>query len=397
MTNIVSILDSSVPGSLLLFDELGAGTDPIEGAALAISIIEHARKKDVLIAATTHYAELKSYAVSSKGVVNASCEFDVETLRPTFKLITGVPGKSNAFAISKRLGLSEAIIEDAKSRVNIENAAFEDALAGLEETRLTLESERNETTRLLRDADADRRSAEELRVHLDKERSKAVDNAKREAVKIIETARQTADSVMNELNELRRKASSEADLKKLNDEKANLLRRLNSAEDELNSPVDETPQAPPSREIIPGDKVRLRSLGTLADVVTVSTDGVLSLQAGIMKITVRSDEVSLVEDESKLEIKKHINKSEAKLRTRTVEPELDLRGMNTDEAIPVMEQFIDNAWLAKLESVTIIHGKGTGVLRRAVHDSLRRDKHSIKSFRLGVYGEGEDGVTIVKL
>jgi len=350
-----------------------------------------------LIAATTHYAELKSYALTSKGVVNASCEFDVETLRPTYKLITGVPGKSNAFAISKRLGLPESIIEDAKSRVNTENAAFEDALAGLEETRLTLESERNETTRLLRDADADRRSAEELKAHLDKERSKAVDKAKREAAKIIETARQTADSVLSELNELRRKANNEADLKKLNDEKANLLRRLNKAEDALDSPIDEAPQAPPSRDILPGDKVRLRGLGTLADVVSVNADGVLSLQAGIMKITVRPDEVSLVEDESKLEIKKHINKSEAKLRTLTVKPELDIRGMNTDEAIPVLEQFIDNARLANLGSVTIIHGKGTGVLRRAVHNSLRRDKHSIKSFRLGVYGEGEDGVTVAEL
>jgi DNA mismatch repair protein MutS2 len=362
-----------------------------------MSIIEHARKTKALIAATTHYAELKSYAVSSKGVANASCEFDVETLKPTYKLITGIPGKSNAFAISKRLGLPDEIIEDAKTRVNTENAAFEDALVGLEKTRLTLESERNEATKLLRDADADRRQAEELKTRLDKERGKAVSAAKREAATIIDNARKTAESVMNELDELRRKLISEADTTKLNDEKADLLRRLNEAENTLDETIEEIPATKPSREIIPGDKVRLRSLGTLADVVGVSSDGILSLQAGIMKITVRIDEVSLVEDESFNDVKKHIKKSEAKLREITVKPEIDLRGMNTDEALPIMEQFIDNARLAKLNTVIIIHGKGTGTLRRAVQDSLRRDKHGIKSFRLGVYGEGENGVTVVEL
>jgi len=397
MTNIVAILDSTEYDSLLLFDELGAGTDPVEGAALAISIIEHARKKGSLIAATTHYAELKSYAVTSNGVVNASCEFDVETLKPTFKLIIGVPGKSNAFAISKRLGLPDEVIEYARERVSTESVAFEDALTDLEETRLSLESQRDEAKKLLREADADRHRAKELKRHLDNERDKAANTAKREAARILDDARKTAEAVMEELQKIRKKATSDSNLQELNEAKADMFRKINEAEDSLGGVVEETEYTPPTREIIPGDKVRLRSLGTLADVIDISPDGVLSLQAGVIKVTARYDEVTLVEGEMQPEIKKHIRESEAKLRELTVKPEVDLRGMNTDEAIPILERFIDNARSAKLNTVTIIHGKGTGKLRQAVHNNLRREQRSIKSFRLGLYGEGEDGVTIVEL
>ena len=400
MTNIVSILEQASFDSLLMFDELGAGTDPIEGAALAISIIEHARKTGALIAATTHYAELKSYAVTSEGVSNASCEFDVETLRPTYKLIIGIPGKSNAFAISKRLGLSDDIIDDAKNRLSSDNAAFEDALLELEETRLSLEKERDEITRLHRDAVADREQSATLKARLDKELATSADRAKRDASKIIEDARQTADSVIDELNNLRKKATNDAYLQNLGEDKANLLRKLNEAEHEIGDssnvyePGDE---AVNSRAIVAGDRVKLRSIGTLADVVAVGSDGTLSLRAGIMNVTVGADEVILVPSDSASEIKKHIAKSEAKLRSVSAKPELDIRGMNVDEALPIVERFIDNAKMAKLTTVSIIHGKGTGVLRKAVHTSLKRDKHGIKSFRLGVYGEGEDGVTIVSL
>jgi len=400
MTNIVSILEQASFDSLLMFDELGAGTDPIEGAALAISIIEHARKTGALIAATTHYAELKSYAVTSEGVSNASCEFDVETLRPTYKLIIGIPGKSNAFAISKRLGLPDDIIDDAKNRLSSDNAAFEDALLELEETRLSLEKERDEITRLHRDAVADREQSATLKARLDKELATSADRAKRDASKIIEDARQTADSVIDELNNLRKKATNDAYLQNLGEDKANLLRKLNEAEHEIGDssnvyePGDE---AVNSRAIVAGDRVKLRSIGTLADVVAVGSDGTLSLRAGIMNVTVGADEVILVPSDSASEIKKHIAKSEAKLRSVSAKPELDIRGMNVDEALPIVERFIDNAKMAKLTTVSIIHGKGTGVLRKAVHTSLKRDKHGIKSFRLGVYGEGEDGVTIVSL
>jgi len=397
MTNIVSILESSEPDSLLMFDELGAGTDPVEGAALAISIIEHARKKGSLIAATTHYAELKSFAVTSPGVVNASCEFDVETLRPTYKLIIGIPGKSNAFAISKRLGLPDEVIEDAKERVSTESAAFEDALSDLEKTRLSLESDRSETEKLLRKADEDMRKAGELKTQLDIEHEKANQTAKREAAQILEDARKTAESVMNELQRIRQKEANEQDLQKLNKSKAELFRKINEAEDSLGAVPAEQDFSPPSRKIVPGDRVKLLSLGTFADVISISSDDVLTLQAGIMKITARSDEVTLVENEIQPEIKKQIKKSEAKLREVITKPEVDLRGMSTDEAIPVLERFIDNAKIAKLNTVMIIHGKGTGTLRKAVHNNLRREQRGIKSFRLGVYGEGEDGVTVVEL
>jgi len=397
MTNIVGILENCESGSLLLFDELGAGTDPVEGAALAMAVIEHARARGALIAATTHYAELKTYAVNSPGVANASCEFDVETLRPTFRLIIGIPGKSNAFAISRRLGLPDVVIEDARSRVNTENAAFEDALASLEATRVGLEGERLEAGRLLRDAREDRRKAEEFKSRLDAEREKAAKTAKREAAGILDGARRTAESVMEELREMRRKAANGTDWQKLNEEKAELFRRLNEAEDELSAADDvEDDDSPPSRAPVPGDRVKLRGLGTVADVISVSPEGVLTLQAGIMKITVRQEEVRLVEDGPQPEIKKQLARSEAKLREMVAKPEIDLRGMLTDEAIPVLERFLDSARMAKLNSVTVIHGKGTGALRQAVHQCLRREQRMIKSFRLGRFGEGEDGVTIVE-
>jgi len=397
MTNIVGILENCESGSLLLFDELGAGTDPVEGAALAMAIIEHARSRGALVAATTHYAELKTYAVNSQGVASASCEFDVETLRPTFRLIIGIPGKSNAFAISKRLGLPDAVIEDARGRVNTENAAFEDALASLEAARVKLEGERLEAGQLLRDAKEDRRKAEEYRSRLETEREKAAKTAKREAAGILDSARKSAESAMEELRDMRRKAVDGTDWQKLNEDKAELFRRLNEAEDDLNTAIEEEDEPPPSRDPAPGDRVKLLGLGTTADVISISSEGVLSLQAGIMKITARLEEVRLIEGEPQPEIKKHLAKSEARLREVAAKPEVDLRGMLTDEAIPVLERFLDSARLAKLNSVTVIHGKGTGALRQAVHQCLRREQRMIKSFRLGRFGEGEDGVTIVEL
>ena len=396
MTNIVAILDSCEADSMLLFDEMGAGTDPVEGAALAIAIIEHVRRKGALVVATTHYAELKTYAMTSSGVVNASCEFDIETLRPTYRLITGIPGKSNAFAISKRLGLPEEIIDDARGRVNTENAVFEDALASLESTRVTLEGERLEAGKLLRDAEEKSRQAEEHKIFLEREREKAAEIAKREAARILDEARNMAESVMDGLRALQRKAASETDWQQVNEEKAEIFRKLNEAEDILDRETPEEVDSPPSRDPAPGDRVRLRGLGTLADVISISSDGVLSLQAGIMKITARKDEVIVIEGESQPEIKKQLAKSETKLRELAAKPEVDLRGMATDEAVPVLESFLDNARLAKLNTVIVIHGKGTGALRQAVHQHLRQQRW-IKSFRLGLYGEGEDGVTIVEI
>jgi DNA mismatch repair protein MutS2 len=399
MVNIVGVLEECDTNSLLLFDELGAGTDPTEGAALAIAIIEYARSRGSLIAATTHYNELKTFAVTSKGVANASCEFDIETLKPTYKLIIGIPGKSNAFEISKRLGLPDAVIEDARKRIDIENVAFEDALRSLESTRITLENERQETTKLLRDADEDRKKAEEYKKKIDVERDNATVIAKREARAILDEARKIADSILDDVRELQKKAAEEVDWKKLNEEKADVFRRLNEAEDKVGETADEEQDEDivHTRDIVPGDKVKLRGLGMMADVISIDSDGSMSLQAGIMKVTARVDEVILVETDTPREVKKFLAKTDAKLRALAIKPEVDLRGMNTDEALPVLERFIDNARLAKLHTVTVIHGKGTGVLRKAVHQALRREQRGIKSFRLGIYGEGEDGVTIVEL
>ena len=396
MKNIVGILAECESGCLILLDELGAGTDPVEGAALAMAIIEYARRRGALIAATTHYAELKTYAVTEPGVVNASCEFDVATLKPTYKLITGIPGKSNAFAISGRLGLPESVIEDAKNRVNTANAAFEDAVAGLEYARLDLERDKQKTDLLLRDASDAQRQAEEMRSRLDSEREKAMQLAKRDAEKIVSEARRAAENIIGELRELQRKAYEGEDQRIGNEQRADIFRKLNEAESSIGRTEPAEEEYEPSREIVPGDRVLLRGLGTPADVVSINADGVLSLQAGIMKITAKKDEVRLVEDEMKPEIKKHLAKSDGQLRSLEAKPELDLRGMLTDEAIPVLERFLDNARLAKLVSATVIHGKGTGAMRQAVHQYLKREQRGIKSFRLGRFGEGEDGVTIIE-
>jgi DNA mismatch repair protein MutS2 len=396
MTNIVRILEESGAQTLLLFDELGAGTDPVEGAALAIAIIEYARGAGAALAATTHYAEIKVFALTTPGVMNAACEFDIETLRPTYKLLIGVPGKSNAFAISSRLGLPETIIQAAKKHVNNESASFEEVLGSLEETRRTIESERLETRRLLKEAEEKARKAEEDRSAASSEREKAAKTARRDADRILQEARHTADDVMEELKKLRAQAAGGEDWQRLNAAKAEVFRRLNEAENAMSGTPGQEPATAPTRPVAAGDRVRLNGLGTTADVISVSPDGALSLQAGMLKITARADEVSLVEGETQASVKKLIAKSAAKLSAAAARPEIDLRGMMTDEAIPILERYLDTARMGKLNIVTVIHGKGTGALRAAVHQSLKRDGN-VKAFRLGQFGEGEAGVTIVEL
>lgn len=395
MTNIVKILEESSDDTLLLFDELGAGTDPVEGAALAIAIIEYARRTGAKIAATTHYSELKIFALSTERVMNASCEFDVETLKPTYRLLIGIPGKSNAFAISARLGLPVAIIDDAKRHVNTESASFEEVLESLEKTRRMMESEQLETRRLFKEAEEKARKADEYKKQTEHEREKAAQLAKREANRILSEARNTADTVLDELKQLRSQAAADVDWQKVNAAKAEMFRKLNEAEGALSAAREEE-AAPATRPAGPGDKVRLVSLGTTADVISVNPDGVLNLQAGMLKITARQDEVRLVEGDTTSDIKKYMAKSAEKLSRMAARPEIDLRGMMTDEAIPLLERFLDNARMGKLNVVTVIHGKGTGALRQAVHQSLKRDGN-VKTYRLGRYGEGETGVTIVEL
>ena len=397
MTNIVNILSECDERSLLLFDELGAGTDPTEGAALAIAIIEYARQKGAVIAATTHYAELKVYATNEPGVQNASCEFDVETLRPTYRLLVGIPGKSNAFAISRRLGLGEDIIDEAKKRVNTESASFEATIEKLEQTRLLLEKDRDEAAKKLREAEESAKKASFLRAELEVRLEKADQKARREAERVLSEARAAAEETFAELDEMRRRSNEEEDAQRINEARSALRRRLNLAEESLRpaapAPQEEKKSARPIRV---GDRVEIKSMGVKADVLAVSADRTLSLRAGIMNVTAREDEVLLLEGEQAPDKKAVSTRSSQQLRMVSIEPQVDLRGMEVSEALLVAERYIDSAVMAKLSQVTIIHGKGTGALRNAVQQMLRRNK-AVKSFRLGRYGEGETGVTVVEL
>ena len=397
MSNIVGMLEETDQDTLILFDELGGGTDPVEGAALAAAIIEYARACGALVAATTHYAELKVYAMTTQGVENASCEFDVETLAPTYRLLVGIPGKSNAFAISKRLGLPDHIIQAANERINAENIRFEDVLTKLDQQRQEMEREQQEAAKLRQEMEQAAAKAQEYRDSLQKEKEKNTAAAKAEARAIIEDARRTADQIFYELNDMKKKAKKEGDFQSVNDQRADLRRRLNEAESKLGAKEEAAPP-PMVRPAQKGDTVTILKTGTQATVLSVNKDGVLQLQAGILRITAKQEEVRIVQGETQAqkEAKKYIQRSEHKLRSLGAKAEVDLRGMMTDEAEMVLSQFIDRAIMANLTQVTVIHGKGTGAVRKAVHAYLKRCK-GVASFRLGRYGEGETGVTIVDL
>lgn len=397
MTNIVSILNECDDDSLLLFDELGAGTDPTEGAALAIAIIENARAMGARIAATTHYSELKVYAANQPGVQNASCEFNVETLRPTYRLLVGIPGKSNAFAISKRLGLPDYIIDDAKTRMGTESASLEATIEKLEQTRLMLEKDRDEAARKLRQAEEDAKKAAFTRAELEVRLEKADQKARRDAERIINDAKETAEEVFREIDEMRKSSHEDDDAQRLNEARTELRRKLNITKESMRparqEPVEDKKS---SRPLKVGDTVEIKSMGVKASVTSISADRVLTLRAGIMNVTAREDEVLLIEGKAAPDKKAFSAASSAQLRAVPVASEIDLRGMESIEAVTAAERYIDSAVMAKLSTVTIIHGKGTGALRAAVQQMLKRNK-AVKSFRLGRYGEGEAGVTVVEL
>ncbi len=397
MSNIVNIISECDENSLILFDELGAGTDPTEGAALAVAIIEYCRKKGAIIAATTHYAELKVYATNEAGVQNASCEFDVETLRPTYHLLVGIPGKSNAFAISRRLGLGEDIIEDAKNRVSSDSASFEATIEKLEQTRLLLEKDRNEAAAKLREAQENAKKAAFLKAELEVRLDKADIKSRREAERIIQEARSTAEEVFRELDDMRKKANEQEDVQKINEARSQLRRKLNLSEEALKKDdVEKLPEQKSSRPIRVGDTVQIKSMGVKATVLSISSDRVLSLRAGIMNVSAKEDEVLLLEGQSAAKAKSSPKASPSQLRTASVPSEIDIRGMESLEGVLAAERYIDSAVMGKLKTVTIIHGKGTGALRAAVQQMLKKNK-SVKSFRLGRFGEGEAGVTVVEL
>ena len=399
MKTIVDVVAECDDRTLVLFDELGAGTDPAEGAALAMAIIEFCRKMGSRVVATTHYAELKLYAMQTKGVINASCEFNVETLRPTYKLLIGIPGKSNAFAISRKLGLSEDILKEADDLVGKSDKDFENVLTQLEAQRQQMESARQEAERLRIETQKIKQQSEELSAQLQKERDKALEAARREAREIIEDARRTANAATEEIKALKKQLKDGADTAGINQRQSDLRRSLNEAEDKLRSQQPEKYRPEPTRGILVGDTVELLKLGTKASVIAINKDGTYQLQAGIMKLTAKADEIYLLENHNPYKDKeKHVRPAHSGREMNTAAPmtEVDLRGMDTIEATCALDLFVDSAMRSGLKQIRIIHGKGTGAVRAAVHQSLKMNKF-VKKFRLGVYGEGEDGVTIAEL
>ena len=399
MVNIVDILNHVDGNSLALFDELGAGTDPTEGAALAISVLEHLRGFGAKTVATTHYSELKLYALSTDGVENASCEFDVESLRPTYKLLIGIPGKSNAFAISRRLGLSEAVIARANELLSDENIKFEDVLTDLEQNRLQAQSDKEYALRLKKELTALRAEIEAERRKLKENKSRILEEARREAKIIVMEAREEANEVIKELERMRQKGSTH----NLDSKAVKAREKLKKKEDTIDSAMERAAKPRTVYRKLPelkvGDTVRIVDMNQEASVMRLpDKNGMVRVQAGIINMDVHISNLMLVEDKTSKELAdKYIKSSGSYIsKTKNVSTELDLRGQNLEEAIMNTEKFLDDCYLAGVSPVTVIHGKGTGVLRKGIHEMLKKHRY-VKSYRLGTFGEGEDGITVVEL
>lgn len=398
MVSTVEILKSAQYGSLALFDELGSGTDPVEGAALAISILEKLRSNGVRSVSTTHYSELKLFALSTDGVENASCEFNVETLKPTYKLLIGVPGKSNAFAISKRLGLSEDVIDRANELLSDENIKFEDIVTDLEESRARAESDLDLAKRMKSEIKVLREQLEADRIKLKENKGRILEEARREAKIIIMDAKDEANKVIRELEKMRKNTSG-MDAKVL---KAREM--LKKKEDSIDKQMQQVKKPKkvykdPPKDLKPGSAVKIIDMNLDATVLKIpDKDGMVRVQAGIMKMDVHITSLRKSEDTSSKDLAdKYIsNVRSFESKTKNVSTEVDVRGQTLEEAYMSVGKFIDDCYLASISPVTIIHGKGTGVLKKGIHEMLRKNKY-VKSFRPGKYGEGEDGVTVVEL
>ena len=392
MTNIVSILEEADKDSLVLFDELGSGTDPTEGAALAVAVIETLKNRGARLIATTHYSELKGYALRTVGVENSSVEFDVETLKPTYRLLIGIPGKSNAFEISKRLGLGEDVIVKAKDYMSKENLQFEDLIRDLQEKSIIANKDAREAKRIKEEAEDLKKKYEEKLQKLDKVRDKAYDEARREAKEIISKAKDEADEIVKAMRELEKMGIAEGGRNRLEAERRKLKESLEEKEAAM-AKVREN-NGEPLKKVTLGMEAFLPSLNQRVIVISMPDNkGEVQVEAGIMKINVK------LKDLRKVEVtpaKKEKKKRELKLNLKSVESRIDLRGMDAEEACYRTDKYLDEAYMANLGEVTVVHGKGTGVLRKAINDMLKRHPH-VKSYRLGVYGEGGDGVTIVEL
>ncbi len=398
MANIINILDVADDDSLVLIDELGSGTDPIEGAALANAILMRFRSFGSRVAATTHYAELKSYALDTEGVENACCEFDVETLRPTYRLLIGVPGRSNAFAISSRLGLSSDIVENAKSLIDKDDLRLENIIASLESSRLEAEKERESANRLRAELNAAKNSVKQRLDEIERERQKNAERAREEAMRIVDNARSQSNALLGELETIKKGFTAENSAQMLSRARSSVKGALNSmldTADPVLSRSDDNYVLP--RKLKAGDTVLIFDINKTATVLSVDENAQTAfVQAGIIKTRVDIKNLRLTEQKQAPERRERAVKGLTSRAERTATTEVDLRGMASDEAILELDKYIDNAVLSGVPSITIIHGKGTGVLRTAVQQHLKRHKN-IRTYRLGVFGEGETGVTIAEL
>ncbi len=402
MTNIISILDSADSGSLALIDELGAGTDPVEGAALAMAILESLNQKGAKIAATTHYAELKAYALDTPGVENACCEFDIATLRPTYRLIIGAPGKSNALAICERLGMQSDIIARANDLVSSENKEFENVVDKLEDARRRMEQEFDRANELAKKAEADREAAQRAKDDLGKLREEEMEKAKSQAAKLVEQAKREAYALLQEVEKIKKEKDKAKDAAELARRARSIVKKGVEAIDSATDPIveidDDDEDYVLPRPLKAGDTVIIRDLGKTAQVLSpADKNGNVEVMAGAIKTRVKLENLRLAENVKTQSAKSTVSTKGVSSRLNMeAKTRIDLRGMTVEDCLLELDRFLDSAVRSGLSEFTIVHGKGTGALRSAVNKYLR-GAPGVKSFRLGVYGEGEDGVTIVTL
>ena len=397
MTNIVSFLKKIDSHSLVLFDELCAGTDPTEGAALAIAILSHLHQQGICTMATTHYSELKVYALSTPGVENACCEFDVQSLRPTYRLLIGIPGKSNAFAISGKLGLPDFIIDDARERLTEQDISFEDLLADLETSKRTIEKEREEIAALKKEAEDLKSQAKERQEKLDEQRDRILLEANEKASAILRDAKDVADETIKNFRKFGKENISAAEMEK---ERERLRKKIKDTSSASAMKTQKPKKAHKPTDFKLGESVKVLSMNLTGTVSSLpDARGNLTVQMGILKSKVNISDLEIIEEVSPYAPKKLNRTSKGKIKmgkTLSVRPEINLLGRTVDEAVAELDKYLDDAILAHLSSVRVVHGKGTGALRKGIHEYLRRQKH-VKSYHLAEFGEGDAGVTIVEL
>ena len=396
MTNVVSFIEKADPHSLVLFDELGAGTDPTEGAALAIAILNHLQKQGIRTMATTHYSELKVYALSTPGVENASCEFDVETLRPTYRLLIGVPGKSNAFAISGKLGLPSYIIDEAKKQISEQDESFEDVISTLEANRVTIEKERLEIEKYKEEIHTLKSQLEAKQEKLDQRKERIIQEANEEAHAILREAKEYADQTMKNFHKF---GQANISVKEMEAERQKLRQKMTKVEKNISIKEKKTTGSLKASDLHLGDGVKVLSLNLKGTVSSLpDSKGFLFVQMGIMRSKIHISDLALLQEEAVITAPNMQKTSAGKIKmskSSSVGIEINLLGKTVDEAIAELDKYLDDAYLAHIPSVRIVHGKGTGALRKGVHNYLRKVKY-VSSFRLGEFGEGDAGVTIVE-